>query len=191
MELQHVNVKFFVDGTLQVDPERFIEVFHRWIREHTLDEMLIDIADYRHVPAGPSVLLVGFEADYSLDNAGNRYGLRYNRKAPLKGSNKDRICQALRTTAHVCQLLEAEFDSEGPLRFSRQEFELFVNDRAQAPNTPETFEACKPDLEESLKKVLGHGDFSLKHQSNPRRLFGITVTANKAFDFSAILKSTS
>ena len=67
MELQHVNVKLFVEGTLQVDPERFIEVFHRWIREHTLDEMLIDIADYRHVPAGPSVLLVGFEADYSLE----------------------------------------------------------------------------------------------------------------------------
>lgn len=191
MELQHVNVKFFVDGTLQVDPERFIEVFHRWIREHTLDEMLVDIADYRHVPAGPSVLLVGLDADYSLDNAGNRYGLRYNRKAPLEGSNQDRICQALRSTAHVCQLLEAEFDSEGPLRFSRQEFELFINDRAQAPNTPETFEAYKPDLEESLKKALGHGDFSLIHQNDPRRLFGITVTANKAFDFSAILESTS
>ena len=64
MNVQHVNVKFFVDGELNVDWERFIEVFHVWIAEQSTDELLIDVADYRHVPMGPGVILVGHEEDY-------------------------------------------------------------------------------------------------------------------------------
>lgn len=190
MQFQHVNVKLFVDGSLRVDPARFIEVFHRWVRDQALDELLIDVADYRHVPAGPSVLLVGLEADYGFDNTGNRYGLRYNRKASLDGTNRDRIGHALRSAARVCRLLENEFESEGPLRFSRQEFELFINDRALAPNTPETFEALKPDLEAALNQVLGHDDFSLTHVfEDPRHRFGVNVRVARPFDLSAIVES--
>lgn len=187
MELQHVNVKVFLDGELNVDPGRFIEVFHRWIREQTLEELLVDVADYRHVPAGPSVLLVGLEADYSLDNTGNRYGMRYNRKAPVEGSNLDRVCQAVQCAVHVCQLLEAQFEADGPLRFSRREFELSVNDRALAPNTPETFEAAKAELLLGLETILGHSDFTLTHQSgDPRRLFSVTVTTARPLELASI-----
>ena len=55
MNVQHVNVKFFVDGELNVDWERFIEVFHVWVAEQSTDELLIDVADYRHVPMGPGL----------------------------------------------------------------------------------------------------------------------------------------
>ena len=72
MDLQHVNVKFLVEGDLKVDPARFIEVFHQWIRDETLEELLIDVADYRHVPSGPGVMLIALEADYSMDHADNR-----------------------------------------------------------------------------------------------------------------------
>ena len=187
MDLQHVNVKIYVDGDLKVDPVRFIEVFHRWIQEQTLDELLIDVADYRHVPAGPGVILIGHESDYSMDNIDNRYGLRYNRKVPLEGSNEDRFLQAFRCAANACRLLEAEFEAEGPLKFSRQEFELFINDRALAPNTPETYATCKPELEAILKKLLGHDEFNLEHHSEPRRLFGVTVKVAKPFDLEAVL----
>ena len=188
MQLQHVNVKIFVDGDLKVDPARFIEVFHRWIREQALDELLIDVADYRHVPAGPGVMLIGFEADYSMDNAGGRYGLLYNRKAAVSGSNEDRFRQALRSAANACRLLEEEFATEGPLLFSRQEFELVINDRALAPNTPETFAAAKPELETYLQQVLGHSEFSLEHQSAPRSRFGVSVKVAKPFDLAALVE---
>lgn len=187
MEFQHVNVKIFVDGTLTIDPSRFIEVFHRWIREQVLDELLIDVADYRHVPAGPGVLLIGHESDYSMDNTDDRWGLRYNRKASLNGGNKDRFRQALHAAARACNLLEAEFAGEESLRFSRHEFELFINDRALAPNTRETYEACKPELEAFLTKVLGHGEFSLDHRSDPRSRFGISVKVVRPFDLTALL----
>ena len=112
MEFQHVNVKLFVDGELTVDPAKFIDVFHAWVKDQLFDGLLIDVADYRHVPAGPGVLLVGLEADYAMDHASNRWGLRYNRKTPLAGSNEDRFRQALGAALNACRLLEAEFAME-------------------------------------------------------------------------------
>ena len=187
MNLQHVNVKIFVDGELSVDPERFIEVFHRWVADQSMDELLIDIADYRHVPNGPSVALVGLEADYVLDNARGRYGLVYNRKAVIDGSNQDRIRQAFTSAATACSLLEAEFDG---LKFSGQEFEVFINDRALAPNTAETYEAVKPELEAFLQAELGASDFSLEHDnSDPRRLFAVAVKLASGIDLTTVAAS--
>ena len=189
MNLQHVNVKIYVDGDLKVDAARFIEVFHEWIREQVLDELLIDVADYRHVPAGPGVLLVGHEADYSMDNTENRWGLRYNRKASLDGSNEVRFRQAFAAALNACRLLEAQFAADGSLKFSRHEFEMFINDRALAPNTPETFAACKSELEAFLEHVLGHGEFSLDHRNDARTRFGVIIKIAKPFDLTAILET--
>ena len=186
MELQHVNVKLFVDGKLPVEPARFIEVFHAWIRESVLSELLVDVADYRHVPAGPGVLLVGHESDYSMDNTDDRWGLRYNRKAPLEGNNEDRFRQALGSAVNACRLLEKHFAGEGPLTFSRKEFDLFVNDRAFAPNTADTFAACKPELDSFLTTALGHNNFALAHHADPRQRFGVTVKTAEPFDLSQL-----
>lgn len=185
MELQHVNVKIPVEGELSVAPRLFIDVFHQWIREGVFDELLIDVADYRHVPAGPGVMLIGHEADYSLDNAGGRWGLRYNRKAPLAGSNEDRFAQALRSAAGACRLLETHFASDGPLAFSRREFELFINDRAMAPNTPATWAACQPELSAFVEGLLGHGEFTMEKQCDSRSRFGVMVTAARPFELTA------
>ena len=172
MQLQHVNIKIFVDGDLQIDLQRIIEVFHRWTAEQSMDEMLIDVADYRHVPAGPGIVLVGHEADYALDNAGNLLGLLYNRKAAIDGSNADRFRQALAAASKACDLLEDEFP--GQLRFNRKEFELIINDRAFAPNTAETFESCKPELKAFLGE-LGQTDAELNHNAESRRRFTVNV----------------
>lgn len=183
MNLQHVNVKLFVDGTSGVAPVRFIDVFHQWIQDHALDELLIDVADYRHVPNGPGVLLIAAEADYSMDHTDGRWGLRYNRKAPLDGTNPQRFAQAFRAAANACRMLENHFANDGGLTFSRRTFELFINDRAIAPNTPETYAACKPDIETFLEQLLGHDAFDLEHDANPRRRFSVTVAVSRPFDF--------
>ena len=184
MNLQHVNVKIFVDGQLSVDTEDIIKVFHRWVSEQSTDELLIDVADYRHVPAGPGVALIGHEADYGLDNTGNRYGLRYNRKAELEGSNEDRIKQAFSSVAKACQRLEEEFSG---LKFCRQEFHFSINDRALAPNTAETFEACKPELDSFLKQVSPDSDFEIDYDdSDSRRLFSVTIKSSNPIDLDKL-----
>lgn len=174
MELQHVNVKLPIQGALPVAPGRFIEVFHKWIQEESLGELLIDVADYAHVPDGPGIVLVGHESDYSMDHTGGRWGLRYNRKAPFDGTNADRFRQALTAAARAASMLESILAAEGPLSFSRSEFELFINDRAIAPNTPATWDACRPELEVYLRSAFGV-EFTLKHDARPRCRFGINV----------------
>jgi hypothetical protein len=187
MEFQHINVKIFVDGELTVDPERFIPVFHRWVAEQSLPEMLIDVADYCHVPAGPGVVLIGHQADYALDHNGNRWGLLYNRKAAVDGSNEDRLRQSFRSAAGACRMLEAEFGSEG-LRFSRHEFALLINDRALAPNDPETLRSCKSELEAFLHNEFGHSQFTFQPPRDARSRCGLTITALRPCDWAADLK---
>ena len=106
------------------------------------------------------MVLVGHEADYALDNTGGRYGLLYNRKAPLEGQNQGRFHQALAAAATACTRLEAEVEG---LRFSRTELQLLVNDRALAPNTPETLAAVQPELESFLSQLAGEGGFRIEH----------------------------
>ncbi len=185
MEFQHVNAKVFVDGKLPFDPSRFINVFHRWIQEQALPELLIDVADYCHVPDGPGVLLIAHEADYSMDNTDGRWGLRYNRKAPLAGSNDDRFRQALSAAAKACCLLEKEPGATG-LKFSRTEFEVFVNDRALAPNTPEAFAAFQSELKPFLAKLLGHDAFKLQSPTDRRRRLGVLVATSRPITIDTI-----
>ncbi|MCG8364404.1 MAG: hypothetical protein MJA27_13865, partial [Pseudanabaenales cyanobacterium] len=64
--VQHVNVKIFLKGP-EVSKEDAINVFHSWIQDQKLDDQLIDVADYSHVPEGPGVMLIGHNAFYSFD----------------------------------------------------------------------------------------------------------------------------
>jgi hypothetical protein len=179
MNLQHVNVKVFVEGESTVDPERIVKVFHRWVGEQSMNELLIDVADYSHVPDGPGVVLVGLEADYSLDHMQGRSGLRYNRKAPLEGSNENRFRQAFAAASEACRRLEAEFTE---LKFSRREFEVFINDRALAPNTPETYDVLRRELEAFLS-AFGAKGAAFERPADPRRLLGATVKLAGPIEF--------
>lgn len=183
MNLQHARIKIFIDGELNVDLEKVGETFHGWVAQQTLPELLIDVVDYRHVPKGPGIVLIGHEADYGLDNIGDRYGLIYNRKSELDGSNEDKLFQAIQSAVRVCSLLEAEFDS---LRFSRSEFELTINDRAIAPNTAETRAACEPIFADFIANKLGVADFTANYDREVRATFGATVKLNSDLDFSGL-----
>src|SRR3984957_14979078 len=146
MELQHVNVKLMLANAGEVDLEPLIPVFHSWIQEQVPGELLLDVADYRHVQAGPGVILIGYQGDYSVDNNQNRLGVRYNRKAELNGGNEDRLAQAAMAALTACQRLETDARLEGKFRFDGKQLELFVNDRLLAPNQESTRQAAEPVL---------------------------------------------
>ena len=56
MELQHVNVKLFLEKPKNVDLDALIPVFHAWVQDQVCEELLIDVADYRHLNGGPGVI---------------------------------------------------------------------------------------------------------------------------------------
>jgi hypothetical protein len=187
INLQHVNVKLLASNSVEVDLEPLIAVFHNWIKGQVFEELLLDVADYRHVHAGPGVVLVGHQANYSVDNTDNRLGVRYNRKAPLEGSNQDRFRQATLAALAAFQRLEAEAGLNGQLRFNGQEIKVFVNDRLMAPNSDATLEAVKSELRVFLGKLFQGSEYALSHGGDPRSLFAVDVKANRAFSVSELL----
>jgi hypothetical protein len=191
VDLQHLNVKLYIEDFQQVDLAALVPVFHRWIQEQNREELLIDVADYRHVFAGPGVVLVGHEANYSIDNCDNRLGIRYNRKAILGGTNQDRFRQALRAALIACQRLESDQALAGRIRFNRQDIELSINDRLLAPSAPETYDALKPQLQGFFQELFGGNAHSMKHNSDPRRLFSVQVSSVKPFDPDQLLANIS
>jgi hypothetical protein len=188
MELQHVNVKLFAENPEQVEQDRFTPIFHRWIQEQNGEELLIDVADYLHVDAGPGIVLIGDEADYSMDNSNHRLGLRYNRKAPLPGDNQERFRHALKSVLGACLRLEGDASLAGKLKFNRKEIEFFINDRALAPNTNAIFVSCKGELEKFFREIFNGNNFTMEHNPDPRVRFGVLVKTTKPFDLDALLK---
>ena len=165
MELQHVNVKLLIKSQEEVSLEPLIPVFHSWIQGQVLEELLLDVADYRHVPAGPGVVLIGHQANYSVDDTDDRLGVRYNRKAEVEGGNQKALRQAMRASLIACQRLEAEPRLERRLQFNGQEIEFFVNDRLLAPNRDSTREALHSDFETFFKKLFRGSEYALTYPS--------------------------
>ena len=191
MELEHVNVKLLIDNSEEIDLEPLIPVFHSWIQEQVCEELLLDVADYRHVYAGPGVVLIGHEADYGVDNTDNQLGVRYNRKAALPGSNQDRFTQATRAALTACQRLESDPRLEKQLRFNGQEIELFINDRLLAPNREETYEATEPEFRTFFQKLFRGSEYSLRGNLGPRRLFSVSVKTSRPFAATDLLENLS
>jgi hypothetical protein len=168
--IQHINLKIFVKDAGAIRLADAVAVFHRWIKDSVCPEMLIDVADYEHVSAGPGVLLIAHEANYSLDNRDNRLGLLYNRKAALDGTFQSRLAQAHRAALDACDRLEQEVTFRGKLQFDRNALEVFINDRLLAPNNDETRQALQPEL------VRYFAGFTITRQGEPRDLFRVSVT---------------
>jgi hypothetical protein len=173
--IQHVRVKVFARESAAIDLGDAIPVFHRWIQEHVCPEMLIDVADYRHVPNGPGVMLIGHEANYSLDMNKGRLGLLYSRKQ-AGGGAQENLEQAYEAAMAACSRLEQEAAFAGKLKFS-SEYEFSINDRLLAPNRDDTFLALKPEFDLFLTKIWGAGDYTLEHRGEPRELFQVIAKA--------------
>jgi hypothetical protein len=187
MEIQHVNVKLLVKDAGEVDLEDLIPVFHGWIQNQAGDELLLDVADYRHVRSGPGVVLIGHQGNYSLDNTGGRLGVRYNRKAPLEGTNQERLVQATQAALAACRRLETEPHLGGRIQFNGREIEVFINDRLLAPNRPETRSAADSEFRALFSTLFGDIEYAVSYPQDPRSLFSVCVKTSHYLDTTALL----
>jgi hypothetical protein len=188
MELQHINVKLLLKDPAAVNLDRLVPIFHAWIQEQARDELLLDVADYRHVPGGPGVILIGHQANYSVDNTDHCLGVRYNRKAALDGSNQDRLSQATRAALAACQALESHPSLEGKLQFDGQQIEIIINDRLLAPNDLATRQAVEPELQAFFHRLFAGGEFALAYPGgDTRRLFAVSARSATSFSTDGLL----
>ncbi len=188
MELQNLVVKLPVAPLSASTLAALIPVLHGWIQRRARPELLIDLADYRHVPEGPGLVLIGLEADYSLDHARGRWGVRYNRKAPVSGSPEERLSQALVSALEAAQALAADPALAGGIRYSCRELEIYLNNRALALNDAAGIAALRGAIEPLLRRRLDGVDFELAPaDSDPRALPGLHLHFAREFTLPALL----
>ena len=187
--LQHVNVKFpaAAANAGAVDLAPAIPVFHRWIQEQALPGLLIDVADYRHVPEGPGVVLVAHEAIYGLDQGGGRLGLLYNRRTRLDAAPADALPQAFRAALEACRKLEQEPEFAGTLSFAGGACEVVVNDRALAPNDAATGARLRAALEPLLDRLWGAGSYTVTPLGEARDRLGLSARSSAAHTAADLL----
>ncbi len=176
-DLQHVNVKFFVKDADAVNLEDAINVFHSWIQDQKLDDLLIDVADYRHVPSGPGVILVGHNAHYAFDNAESQLGLLYNRKTAVDAQGPAQFQRTIEVAREICQLLQKEEAFAGKLDFETGRLQILINDRLIGANDEATFERLLPDMTAALVAVFGEQEYKFERASDPRKRLTVTVSA--------------
>jgi hypothetical protein len=172
MHTPKYELKWFFDDASDVALASFIPVFHRWIQRQSLDDLLIDVADYRHVHNGPGVILIAHDAHYAIDATDSRRGLLYSRRRETHPSrcqiedNRERLASVFLCALQACQLLEAEPDFQGQFRLRTDHVMLRVNDRLVAPNTLEAFQAVYEDLAPFLRTLYPDQDIGVSHASD-------------------------
>ncbi len=193
IELQHINVRLLLKDAESLDHGRdldpIIPVFHSWIQGQVFPELLLDVADYRHVQAGPGVLIIGHEADYSLDDTDNRLGVRYNRKAILAGTNQQRLAQAALAALTATKQIEEDTRVNGKLNFNGSDVEIFINDRLLAPNTDTNRAALNGEFQTFSNRLFGGSGYSLMFDDDPRRLLAVSLKAARSFTVGELIEN--
>lgn len=188
MELQKINVKVFTVEPTKIPLTEFIDIFHGWIQ--ATDGVYHDVADYSHMQAGPGIVLVANDANVGIDETGNRRGLLYSQKSKLSGSNVEKLSTVLRSALENCQRLEEEPALDGKLRFAGNEVEIVVNDRLVAPNTEETFDEIRPDIDFLARRLYATTNFTLvRNQEDPRVRLNVTLRTPLSFETKTLLKN--
>jgi hypothetical protein len=150
---QRFSVKFFVKDPASVELDVFMPIFQRWIQRHTVDGMLIDVVDYKHVINGPGVVLIGHEADYALYMRDGRPGLQYTLKRDGTGDFVERLRDAVEKALRACKAIEEEKTLKGAVTFALDEVEVVFQDRLRVPNDEETYASLQADLQSVLGEI--------------------------------------
>lgn len=176
MNFTKLQVKIYSDNLRLDDAEKFVPVFHRWIRDNVLDEMVIDVADYTHVPDGPGVVLIGHGSDYYVDLSEKRPGVLYSRKRSLP-EGVDLVEDALRRALNAARLLAVEESLEEKPAFSTAELLIRIPERLHLQNDDASFELVKGTLEAALGRVLPNQRFELTREGEVREPLTIRARA--------------
>ena len=191
MEFNRIGIKIFAEESDKVALEEFIPIFHRWIQNKALDDLLIDVADYSHVYAGPGTLLVAHEGNYGYEETDNQRGLVYYAKTELSGNMPERLLAVCRKVLKACLLIETDDEINGRISFNGGELQVFANDRLRAPNNDQTFSEFEPALREFLTQLFNGTNYQYERGTDPRERFTVNVKTTDNVSIKELLNRLS
>jgi rhodanese-related sulfurtransferase len=176
MNPKRIAVKFFTtDPTAGADLEPFIALFHRFIQQAAVEGLLLDVADYAHVPNGPGIVLIGHDVDYGIDSVGGRTGLLTIRKRadlPFEALLTDTLRKALGAAKAI------EDDGSAKIEFALDRVEISVFDRLFAANDDAGFEAARPGIEAVVGRLFGKATLERVATGDARAPLGFEAIAD-------------
>ncbi|MEI9949733.1 MAG: hypothetical protein WDO74_12330 [Pseudomonadota bacterium] len=181
---ERLQLKLYLEPSEHFELEALIPVFHRFIRDQVIKELLIDVVDYSHVPDGPGVVLIGHGADFYVGALDGAYGLVYSRKRGGPGPEA-RLEDALRRLINAARLLEQENGLK--LRFKSAELGLRLTDRLHAPNDDETFASTKAEVVALFGRVYG-GEVTVERLPVSKEPLGLRIKAKGSPSLEALLE---
>jgi hypothetical protein len=176
MDLHKFGIKFFADGE-GIEILKLIPVYHRWIQQSALEDLLIDVADYTHVPNGPGVMLIAHEGNYALDESGRERGVVYYSKHRLDGELPERLAQVARKALKAARLMSEDAELDGTLAVPGNRLEFFANDRLVAPNTDPAYVELEPALKAFLDRLYAGAPYTLAREKDPKERLSVRVHA--------------
>ncbi len=185
-----LDLKVFTAADSRIEPPELIPVFHGWIQDGRLDEMLIDVADYSHVHHGPGVLLIAHDAQYHFDQGGGRDGLLYSRRRETRhvpADPEDRLRGVFRHALAACRALEEEPALAGRLSFPGDELLLRVNDRLTATTPEELERVVEPVLRPLLPELYPGAEVEVTRSGDGKEPAGLHLRASEAPGMAALL----
>lgn len=175
-DLVRIGAKLYAENPGVIVADDYVPLFHGWIQRRVLDGTPIDVADYKHVPDGPGIMLIGHEADRALDFGEGRPGVLYQRKREGEGTLDERFAAAIAAADAAAARIEGDPAANG-VRFGRDEILLRVNDRLRAPNDDATLEELRPAILAALATVRPGRDAEIARVTDdPKGPLAIRVT---------------
>ena len=182
MDLQKFGVKLFFNTNGNFDSKDFIPVFHNWIQNKIIDDhLLIDVADYSHIPDGPGVMLVAHEGNFSLDQESYHPGIMYMRKTEISGSFNERFNMVLSTVIKAANRL-SDININKQVDFKPNLFRFIANDRLYAENTAYNQDLYKQKIQKSLEGKYPGIQLKLRDYSDDNERLAFTVSFSNDID---------
>jgi hypothetical protein len=191
MDLYKLGIKFFATGAENIDILKLIPIYHRWIQQNALEDLLIDVADYSHVPAGPGVMLIAHEGNYALDETGHERGIVYYSKQRIAGDLSARIAQVAGKALKAARLMSQDAELEGALKVPGNRLQFFANDRLVAPNTDAVYAEIEPALRAFLDRLYGGAKYTLEREPDAKERLSVRVQADGEVALETLLARVS
>ncbi len=191
MDLHKFGIKFFAVDGQRIDILKLIPLYHRWIQHNALQELLIDVADYSHVPAGPGVMLIAHEGNYALDETGHERGVVYYSKRRLSGELPERFARVAQRALTAARLMSADAELDGTLNVPGNRLQFFANDRLLAPNTDAAYAELEPAFKAFLERLYSGAPYRLARETDPRERLSVTVQADTEAPLETLLARLS
>ena len=176
----------------EADLEPLIPIFHGWIQDQVSEELLLDVADYRHVPAGPGVMLIGLEGGLQRGQHRRPPGRSLQPQSGAGGQQSGSIAAGgARGADGVVNVWKPIPGSAGNFALAARSSKYSSTTGCWLRTTRKRARRRTAEFQSFATKLFRRSDYSLAYNNEPRRLFGATLKASRSFSVRDLLKNLS